>query len=146
MRRIMVMVAAVLSVLALSVAPAAASTDSRPAVARTSATATNELKVLTPERVAAAWDCEAGYSCYYTGLDGTGYRWRAPGCGTWYLDSGNQRPLQNNLYSIDNRGSGRAEVYNRIGTGRYERKGWVDPGQRGNFHQNISADMLYIYC
>jgi hypothetical protein len=143
MRRIMVMVAAVVSALALSAAPAAASTDPQPTAARTSVTAANELKALTPERVAAAWDCPAGYSCYYTGLDGTGYRWTAPGCGWWSL-GGN--PLQNNLYSINNRGSGRAEVYNRIGTGVYELKGWVDPGQRGNFHQNISADMVHNFC
>ena len=143
MRRIMVMVAAVVSVLALSAAPAAASTDPQPTVARATVTAANELKVLTAERVAAAWDCEAGYSCYYTGLDGTGYRWRAPSCGWWDLSG---TPLQNNLYSIHNLGNGRAEVFNWIGGDLYELKGWVDPGLPGNFHQNIGADLVHIYC
>ncbi|MFD0692270.1 peptidase inhibitor family I36 protein [Actinomadura fibrosa] len=143
MRRIIVMAAAAVSVLALSAAPAAASAVPQPTVVRTSTTVANELRVLTPERVAAAWDCQAGYSCYYTGLNGTGYRWRAPGCGWWYLDG---TLLQNNLYSIDNRGSGRVDVYNRIGANSYELKGWVYPGQQGNFHQNIGADVVDIYC
>ncbi|MEU4427669.1 peptidase inhibitor family I36 protein [Actinoplanes sp. NPDC024001] len=116
------------------------------AQARTSVTAAEELRVLTPERVTVAWDCPAGYSCYYTHLDGIGVRWVAPGCGDWHLDRGEQRRLQNSLYSIYNRGSGKVEVYNRTGPDEFELKGWVYPGQRGNFHQNISADMVRIYC
>ncbi|WP_179278901.1 peptidase inhibitor family I36 protein [Actinomadura mexicana] len=143
----MVLVAAAVSVLALSAAPAAATTDPQPTVVRIPATAVNAMKVLTPQR-AAGWDCDPGFSCYYTGLDGTGSRWRAPSCG-WFTLEGSF--LQNNLYSIHNLGNGRVDVYNSIGGGSYELKGWVDPRSlnwagRGNFHENIGADLINIYC
>jgi hypothetical protein len=141
MSRIVLVIAACVSTLAVALSATPAGAAANPASKTDTPTVSEQERHGTAR--AAAWDCRAGYSCYYTGLDGTGAKWEAPGCGTYYLD-GTQ--WQNNLYSIDNRGSGRVEVYNRIGTNQYDRKGWVDPGQQGNFHQNISADMVKILC
>jgi hypothetical protein len=118
------------------VAPSGAAADP----AAPAGAAKNELEV-GPERALAAWDCPAGYSCYYTGLDGGGSRTVAPSCGFWYLGPG----LKDNLYSIHNRGNGVASVYNWIGHG-YQLVGWVHPGVGGNFHNNVGADLVHILC
>jgi hypothetical protein len=145
MRRIKLTLVACVSMLAmaLSAAPAGAAVDPAPPMA----TAQNELENLGADR-ALAWDCDAGFSCYYTGTDGGGTRWRAPGCGFYSLGS----PLKDNLYSIHNRGSGVVSLYNWTGHG-YELKGWVypeghpsNPTGRGNFPVNVGADLVHINC
>ena len=88
--------------------------------------AKNELERRTPQNElektgsarALAWECSPGYSCYFScyfdAVNGGGSSWKAPGCGFWDLSG---TFLQDHLFSINNRGSGVASVYNWTGHG-----------------------------
>ena len=150
MRRIKVAVVAGLSLLALALSAPAAGAAADPGAgieqSKNELGSKNELERTSVNR-AAAWDCQAGYSCYYTGLNGGGDRWMATRCGAIDL---REFGLQDRIFSIHNRGSGVAQLYNFNGTA-LELKGWVHPegpGQtgRGNFPANVGADVIYIAC
>ncbi|MBM2620863.1 hypothetical protein JIG36_35720 [Actinoplanes sp. LDG1-06] len=135
MRRIVMVFIACLSVLgvALSAAPAGAAGK-------------NELEI---SRLAVAdWDCTAGYSCYYDSVGGRDKLFRAERCGQHDLRGG---PYQNRINSIANYGAKIVYVYAYDVEARtWHRKGWVQPGQRGNLPDMpgdpISIDMINIIC
>lgn len=144
MKRIKVAVVAGLSLLALALSARAAGAAADPGAGIEQSESALER---TSVNRAAAWDCAAGYSCYYTGLNGGGDRWTATRCGAIDL---REFGLQDRIFSIQNRGSGVAQLYNFNGTA-LELKGWVypeGPGQtgRGNFPTNVGADVIYIAC
>jgi hypothetical protein len=149
MRRIKVAVVAGLSLLALALSAPAAGAAADPGAGidqSKNGESKNQLERTSGNR-AAAWDCPAGYSCYYTGLDGGGDRLMALRCGAIDL---REFGFQDRIFSVHNRGSGVAQLYNFNGTA-LERKGWVypeGPGQtgRGNFPTNVGADVIYIAC
>ncbi|GAA1654524.1 peptidase inhibitor family I36 protein [Actinoplanes couchii] len=96
----------------------------------------------TPAQAAlAACDCPSGYSCYWTGLNGTGQRWVAPTCGTHYLNE----PFKDNIYSAKNGGSDLAIMY-QLSNGWWELKGYLYPGEQGNFHAYTGMDVVAIDC
>src|SRR5262250_2189386 len=61
-----------------------------------------------------AWECPAGYSCYYDGHGGTNRIWIAPSCGFFDLGHFNP-PLNDRISSIYNRGGGSIQPYNWVG-------------------------------
>jgi hypothetical protein len=93
------------------------------------------------------WDCSPGYSCYYDGRNGTGWRWVAPSCG-WF-DLGRMRPPFNDrISSIWNRGGGAIDLYNWDGRSRWIYLGTVPIGARGNLPPQIDniVDAVRIAC
>jgi hypothetical protein len=139
MRRIKVAFVACVSLLAVALSAPAAGAAADPAAP--AGAAKTDLGKRGPLR-APAWECMAGYTCFYTEVGGGGGYWQAPGCGFWDLSLG---WYQDRIFSINNRGSGVASVYNWTGHG-FELKGWVYPGNTGNFPQNVGVDIVHITC
>ncbi|MFI9379691.1 peptidase inhibitor family I36 protein [Kutzneria sp. NPDC052558] len=78
------------------------------------------------------WDaCVAGYSCYYSGYNGTGSRWLAPHCGGYGPFPG--------LKSVRNRGHGDIYLYAYDGAEYY-----VPIGGTVNIYDSIES--FYIEC
>ncbi|MCP2248063.1 peptidase inhibitor family I36 protein [Lentzea aerocolonigenes] len=116
---------------ALVTAPAGAAADDHNGV---------ELEKLGTDLSAAAWECAAGYSCYYDRTEGRDWLWNAPGCG-WYNLEVNVPRLDNRISSIRNRGSGLVEVW-RWENGRgWVKKGWVPVGYQGSFYGDLENDI-----
>lgn len=98
----------------------------------------------TPAATRAAWDCAAGYSCYYDGTYGRNKLFTAARCGEHDFRGG---PYQDKISSIANYGSGRVDVWKWHGGDLWEWKGYVDPGREGNFpDDDVSIDLINIWC
>ncbi|MEU4806334.1 peptidase inhibitor family I36 protein [Actinosynnema sp. NPDC023587] len=97
-----------------------------------------------PAGAAAAWDCAAGYSCYYNGTDGRDKLFTAARCGTHDLRGG---PFQDKISSIANYGSGKVWVYvwDVEAGDHFDLHGWVEVGSQGNFYTN-DIDKIHIDC
>ena len=96
-----------------------------------------------PAGAAAAWDCAAGYSCYYDGTDGRDKLFTAARCGPHDLRGG---PYQDRISSIANYGSGKVKVYVwNVEARRFDLHGWVEIGSQGNFFTN-DIDKIIIEC
>ncbi|MET9230113.1 peptidoglycan DD-metalloendopeptidase family protein [Lentzea sp. NPDC003310] len=91
-----------------------------------------------------AWDCQAGYSCYYDGTDGQNKLFTAARCGTHDLRGG---IYQDRISSIANYGSGKVWVYVwDVESGdHFDLHGWVEVGTQGNFYTN-DIDKIHIDC
>jgi hypothetical protein len=112
------------------------------AVPATAAAPQNGLKLekLGSEVSASAWECQAGYSCYYDRTEGRDWLWNAPGCG-WYNLEVNVPRLDNRISSIRNRGSGLVDVYRWESRQGWVKKGWVPVGYQGSFYGDLENDI-----
>ncbi|MGW0804610.1 peptidase inhibitor family I36 protein [Nonomuraea sp. NPDC002799] len=94
--------------------------------------------ISTPQQAAAsAWECDPGYSCYYTGSSGTGSRWVAPYAGCYYpLESW----LRDNISSVTNRGHSRAFVHLYNWVGHWEEIATIAPGNSVSWGSGVYAN------
>jgi hypothetical protein len=85
-----------------------------------------------PALAVTGWDrCTNGYSCYFSGVNGTGTCWAAP--------SNKWHDLPYRVLSVWNRGGGRVDFYDG---GHYT--GWSSPiGYKGS-NGALIADRIYI--
>jgi hypothetical protein len=122
-------------------APAGAAADPAP----TPGDATNNLTMrVVPDQGLRAYECApAAYACFYTGTGGTGARLELfRFCGFYGLYGS---PVMDNVHSIRNQIGAPVSLYNWTGHG-YELKGWVYGYQSGNFHDNVGADVVNLFC
>lgn len=88
-----------------------------------------------------AWDCPAGYSCYYDNKEGGNRIWIAPSAGCFDLGRMNP-PLNDRISSVNNGGNGQVHLYNWEGHWAYLEN--ISRGAKWNTRYQNVADMVCI--
>lgn len=91
---------------------------------------------------ALAWNCTAGYSCYFDGYNGTSKLFTAGRCGEHDLRGG---IYQNRINSVANYGNGTVWLYIWRNAGYWELWDYVLVGEARNIYSN-DIDRIVIDC